>query len=166
MEVDHFDPRQKRYYKQDYANLFLATRYCNGAKGNRWEKQNRRLSGERFLNCCVEMDYGVHILEDPDTHEIVGMTPEGRYHVRNCDLNAPHLVQERAERAQMWALLESKPMMAKGNWSSSGDEYLLKYMEALRTTAEQMIPKIPYLSGEELAKRRALKKELAKLSGL
>ena len=32
MEVDHFDPRQKKDVIQNYKNLLLATRHCKGAK--------------------------------------------------------------------------------------------------------------------------------------
>jgi len=164
MEIDHFDPRKKSYYRQEYSNLFLATRHCNGAKRDRWESNKKRQSGARFLNCCEEADYDVHIFEDPDTHEVVGTTPEGRYHVRNCDLNAPHLVKERTQRTQMWELLESKPMQAKGEWASSNDDQLLKCMGEIKSVVEQMIPKIQYLSGEALEKHRALKKALADLA--
>src|ERR1700690_2436329 len=94
MEVDHFNPHKKDDPIQDYANLFLASRHCNGSKRDRWPSNKDQALGLRFLNCCNEQDYGEHIFEDPDTHELVGVTPEGRYHVRNCDLNAPHLVRE------------------------------------------------------------------------
>lgn len=51
------------------------------------------------------MDYGVHIFENPETHELVGVTPAGRYHIIACDLNADHLVTERRERSLLRALL-------------------------------------------------------------
>jgi hypothetical protein len=157
MEVDHFNPNKKNDWLQDYANLFLATRHCNGAKHNRWPSNKDRQLGARFLNCCKETDYGVHIFEDPDTHEVVGITPEGKYHVRNCDLNAPHLVEERAERANLWRLLEEKPMRVKSDWS------LPVQFQELKVVVEKMIPKITYLFGEHLEKHRALKKALAAL---
>jgi hypothetical protein len=165
MEIDHFDPRLKSYFRQEYSNLFLATRHCNGAKRDRWESNKKRQQGARFLNCCEEADYDVHIFEDPDTHEVVGITPEGKYHVRNCDLNAPHLVQERAQRAQLWDFLEKKPMRAKGNWSSQSEAQLLECISKLKFVAEQMIPQIKYLSGEDLEKHRARKKALAEIAG-
>ena len=103
------------------------------------------------------MDYGIHIFEDPDTHEIVGITPEGKYHVRNCDLNAPHFIEERKERTKLWNLLESQPMRMKSTLSLPFEFQMLKDI------AEKMIPKIPYLSGEALEKQRARKKALALL---
>jgi hypothetical protein len=155
MDVDHFNPHKKPDYIQHYENLFLATRHCNGAKSNRWQSNKNRQRGARFLNCCKEPDYGVHIFEDPDTHEVVGITPEGKYHVRNCDLNAPHFVEERAERAKLWRLIEDQPMRIKNSWS------LPVEAQALKAVAEKMIPKISYLSGEALENHRALKKALA-----
>jgi hypothetical protein len=159
MEVDHFNPHKKKDSIQQYTNLFLATRHCNGAKRDRWPTNTERQQGARFLNCCDETDYDEHILEDPDTHEVVGVTPEGKYHVRNCDLNAPHLVEERAERARLWRLLEAQPMYLKTvGWA------LPEQAQALKDIAEKMIPRIRCLSGAALEKRRALKLALAAIA--
>jgi len=158
MEVDHFNPRRKRDTIQRYSNLFLATRHCNGAKRDRWPSGRERQLGARFLNCCEETDYGVHIFEDPDTHEVVGVTPAGRYHVRNCDLNARHLVEERAERARLRTILDAKPIRIKRGWS------LPEEARALRSVVERMIPPIDYLSGEALEQHRARRKALAALA--
>jgi hypothetical protein len=158
MEVDHFNPNKKDETIQQYANLFPATRHCNGAKRDRWPTNKDRKAGARFLNCCEEADYGVHIFEDPDNHELVGVTPEGRYHVRNCDLNAPHLVAERAERAKIRWLLEARPVFIAKGWSIP-DQVVM-----LRAVLERMILPIPYLFGEALEKQRARKKALALLT--
>ena len=154
MEVDHFNPKKKSHSIQEYTNLFLATRHCNSAKRNCWPTSKERNLGARFLNCCEEPDYGVHILEDPDTHEVVGLTKMGRYHVRNCDLNAPHLVAERAERAKLWRLLEIPATI---------EQYgpTVEKIRAIREIAEGMIPQIPYLSGEALQKHRRQKEAVA-----
>ena len=117
MDIDHFNPRKKMDPIQQYGNLFLATRHCNGAKRDRWPTGQDRQAGIRFINCCEEMDYGVHIFEDPDTHEVVGVTPAGKYHVRNCDLNAPHLLEERTERARLRRLIQDQPIHVKKAWS-------------------------------------------------
>jgi hypothetical protein len=159
MEIDHFNPNKKRNLIQQYENLFLATRHCNGAKRDRWPSNKERQLGVRFLNCCEETDYGVHIFEDPQTHELVGITPAGRYHVRNCDLNAPHLVEERAERAKLWRLLEGIPVRIKQQGWSLPTEAL-----ALNDVADKMIPRIPYLSGKALEKHHARKKALAAIA--
>lgn len=157
MEVDHFNPRKKKDSIQQYENLFLATRHCNGSKRDRWPTNKDRQLGIRFLNCCKEVDYGVHIFEDPDSHEVVGVTPAGKYHVRNCDLNAPHLIAERAERAELRHILESRPVTIKGEWAYPVPAQDLKKM------LEKMIPTIAYLSGEALEKHRARKKWLAEI---
>jgi hypothetical protein len=155
MEVDHFNPNKKADLIQYYNNLFLASSHCNRAKRDRWPTNKDRKLGIRFLNCCKEADYGTHIFEDPDTHEVVGVTSEGKYHVRNCDLNAPHLVQERAERADLWRVLNAQPMRLKQGWA------LPEETKLLRGAVERMIPRIPSLSGKHLAKQRAIKKALA-----
>jgi len=157
MEVDHFDPRKKRDAVQDYNNLFPATRHCNGAKRNSWPNAKDQRRGIRFLNCCDETDYGVHIFEDPDTHELVGITPEGRYHVRCCDLNAKHLIEERSERHKLWELLRTQPVKIKSGWS------LPLPAQAMKQVVERMIPIIPWLSGKDLAQRRVLRKAMAAL---
>ena len=106
LEVDHFDPRKKDRPAQSYDNLFPATRYCNGAKSDLWPTNSQRAKGVRFLNCCEEQDYGAVIFEDPNSHELMGTTPAARYHIVTCDLNAPHLVDERRRRSQYRDLLE------------------------------------------------------------
>lgn len=163
MEVDHFNPRRKRDTYQKYDNLYLATRHCNGAKRDRWESNKDRKRGARFLNCCEEADYGVHILEDPETHEVVGVTPEGIYHVRNCDLNAPHLIQERKQRTQLLSLLENTPLDIRrdGDGTQANTEAVLKIYAALTTVVGEMIPKIKYLSGAALQAHVSRKRRLA-----
>jgi hypothetical protein len=158
MEIDHFNPKKKRDFVQDYSNLFLSTRHCNGAKWDQWPQASEQKLGIRFLNCCQETDYGVHIFEDPDSHELVGVTPQGRFHVRACDLNAPHLVAERAERADLLQILNQKAVRLKRGWALPA-EFL-----ALTTIAQKMIPPIPYLTGRELEKHRARKAALATIA--
>jgi len=105
MEVDHFNPTLPGRLGNKYSNLFLSTRHCNLKKHAYWPTPADQKKGIRFLNCCEEMDYGVHIFENPETHELVGVTPAGRYHIIACDLNADHLVTERRERSLLRALL-------------------------------------------------------------
>lgn len=156
MEVDHFNPRKKSEYLQYYENLFLSTRHCNGAKKKSWPKFNERKVGMRFLNCCVERDYGLHIFEDPDTHELVGVTPAGIYHVRNCHLNAKHLVEERASRTHLLNTLNNRPVTLKKGWD-------LVAVAALRNQLEKMIPPIDFLSGKPLEEQRRKRAALAQL---
>jgi hypothetical protein len=159
MEVDHFNPNRKRDFIQEYKNLFLSTRHCNGSKRDRWPTNKERKNRIRFLNCCEEPDYGVHIFEDPDDHELVGTTPEGRYHVRNCDLNAPHLIEERAERARILRLLNDRPVSLKDRqgWTWPVE------VRTLEDIVAKMIPPIPYLEGAALEERRARKTALAEI---
>ncbi len=105
MEVDHFNPTLKNAARHRYENLLPATRHCNGSKGQAWPSKEARKQRVRFLNPCVEADYGVQIFEDPNTHELVGTSPAARFHIRVLALNAPFLVNERKERAQLRNLL-------------------------------------------------------------
>jgi hypothetical protein len=129
------------------------------------ESNKNRKRGARFLNYCEETDYDTHILEDPETHEVVGVTREGIYHVRNCDLNAPHLLQERKQRAQLWGLIEIAPVLIRntdGGTTANG-EAAMELAKALRKVASEMIPKIKYLSGTALQAYLSRKQQLANL---
>jgi len=142
MEIDHFNPTLTGVARNDYKNLFLATRHCNNAKRDKWPDRSLRRKGVRLLNPCEEQDYGPHILEHPETHRLVGLTPAGRYHISICDLNASHLVTERKERADCWRLLEKTPITLKSEGRACLDEVL----KSLKEQVEKMIPKIDYLS--------------------
>jgi len=99
MNIDHFDPRRKSDFLQRYDNLFWASRECNGRKHKHWPTDEQQLLGIRFLDCTKELDYGVHIFEDPRSNEVWGATPAGRYHVRILNLNASVFVRLRKLRA-------------------------------------------------------------------
>jgi hypothetical protein len=140
MEVDHFDPRRKRDLWQCYENLFLATRHCNGHKSDRWPTRRQVRLGLRFLNCCLEADYGWQIFEDPNTHELIGSTPAARWHIRMCDLNGEHFVAERRQRAKLWDLLRHRlaVLQPQADYAVVG-----RLLQALRVEVEKMIPEIP-----------------------
>src|SRR5260370_9241981 len=108
MEVDHFNPFLRGNRRHRYTNLFFSTRHCNNAKRRHWPTASQLSKDIRYLNCCEELDYGVHIFEDPETNRLVGATPAGRYHIRMCDLNAPHFVRERSERPALRELLTTR----------------------------------------------------------
>jgi hypothetical protein len=141
MEVDHFNPTLRGPARNDYSNLFLATRHCNGSKHDTWPDDHFRKLGARFLNPTKEQDYGFHIFEDPTTHYLIGTTPAGKYQIRCCDLNAPHLVLERAERAHLRRLLNDYPITSKIQIPTQGQ--LLDASSLLRVILSNMIPQIP-----------------------
>ena len=141
MEIDHFDPRKKEDFIQQYQNLFLATRHCNGAKSKFWPSAAEQTLGLRYLNPCREQDYGVHIFEDPKTHLLVGITPAGKYHIRMCDLNADHFVAERRDRSEIWEMLRSAVTVKRNQMPQVAAELA----EALRKQAGQMIQEFPHL---------------------
>jgi len=138
LEVEHFDPRLKKKLFQDYGNLLLASRHCNGAKREVWPKRRDQDAGLRFLNPCVEADYGVQIFEDPDTHEIYGTTPAARWHIRMLDLNAKHLIFERMERTRRLARIKDQLIAIKG-CVGTASKLAGEYRELLDT----YIPEIP-----------------------
>ena len=113
LDVDHFDPRLKARYLQSYSNLFPASRHCNGKKQNAWPTKEMENAGIRFLDCTKEHDYGVHILEDPVTHRVFGVTPAGRYHVRVLDLNAGVFIKHRKMRADLHVFMTATPMVIR-----------------------------------------------------
>jgi len=135
MEVDHFDPREKKKVNQRYGNLFLASRHSNLSKTDTWPTRAEQADGLRFLNPCKEQYYGAVIFENPRTHVLVGLTPAARWQIRIIDLNAAHLVEERRRRAELRHLLNRGPITA----GFYADEFILKIVELLKL----MIPEIP-----------------------
>jgi hypothetical protein len=145
MEVDHFNPILTGSNRNRYENLFLATRHCNGAKSDTWPTKVARKRGIRFLNPCLEPDYGVHIFEHPVSHRLIGVTPAGDFHITVCDLNAAQFVTERRERAQIHDLLSNTFVKAS---ATPPDANVLNHIQLLREQLEKMIPLIPYLPKE------------------
>ena len=137
MHIDLFDPRLKKHYQQPYWNLYLATAGCNIAKRDNWPTPAEVAAGARFLDPCKEKDYGVHRFENPITHEVVGVTPAGRYQILICDLNASHLIIERAERAALRRILFG-PAKIKTTSFAAAKEAIV----ALRQQYERKIPPV------------------------
>lgn len=115
MEIDHFNPKLKGRARHSYKNLLLACRICNSSKSDIWPTADQRRRDIRFINPCGEMDYGVHIFEDPETHELVGETPAGKFQIDICDLNNETFIHERKARSLLLASLKS-PLKFKGSW--------------------------------------------------
>ncbi len=142
MEVDHFDPKTKTKSKQDYFDYVLATAHCNGKKSNYPLVRNTRKkirSAVDLINPCEEKDYGYHIFEDPNSCRIWGATERGINHIRQLDLNAPHFIEERSQRAYDWSLIENpSPIRAT---PKEPLEKIADIIGALRRHADQSIPK-------------------------
>jgi len=137
MEVDHHDPTLRDFDRSKYENLFLSTRHCNNKKRACWPTRSEQKRGIRFLNCCKEQDYGVHIFEDHSTGQLVGVTPAGRYHIRMCDLNAPHFVRERRERTKLVTLLSKTFAVIKSK------THTYELLSQIIPLVKDMIPAIP-----------------------
>ena len=142
MEVDHFNPTLPNRLRNRYSNLFLSTRHCNLKKRAYWPSPADQKRGIRFLNCCEELDYGVHIFENSETHELVGVTAAGRYHIIACDLNADHLVTERRERSLLRDLLTRTVVIVRPNTDLGS---LRANLKLLASIVDRMIPPIPSL---------------------
>lgn len=142
MEVDHFNPRLKKTPKQNYNNLFLATRTCNGTKGEFWPSQSDRRQGIRLLNPCKETEFPEHIVEDPKTGKLKGLTPAGKMHIRVMGLNDPMLIQHRQKRRQFRELLKKSDgfiiLKADANLASCGAA-----LTALTEHIDKMIMDLP-----------------------
>ncbi len=165
MEVDHFNPKLTGADRNNYKNLFLATRHCNGSKSDIWPTKNERKKGLFLINPSKQMDYGVNIFEHPVTHRLIGVTHAGDFHITACDLNAPHFIDERRQRSRIHELLEERPVGIKESFiqleqigkppGSTVESPLLKgmgllkaYADSLREQLSLMIPMIPYLAKE------------------
>ena len=142
MEVDHHNPTLTGAKRHQYGNLFLASRHCNLRKGHWWPTREEAQRGERFLNPCAEMDYSVHIFEDPNTHELVAATPAGHWHIKALDLNHVNFVEKRKDRAAVLAALKpmQKPAVLNRQQSFAMAHQLLVQ---LFRVAETSIPPIP-----------------------
>lgn len=145
LEIDHHNPLLKGNARNNYENLFLATRHCNGKKGQRWPSADLLAQEIRFLNPCIELDYGHHIFEDPETFDLWGNTRAGKYHIAMLDLNHPTLVSERRQRAKY-----RKDILAAGIFSLTGSATAAKEaLKDLRFEVEEMIPSWPQKSRPE-----------------
>ena len=135
MEIDHFDPTLEGAARNRYSNLMLATAHCNNFKRKTWPHKALQDKGFRFLNPTVEQDYGVHLFENPETHELETTTPEGRYHIDMLDLNNNAFVRERKARADFRKLRKMLPTLG-GNPSQLSE--MMRMLSAVRF----MIPPI------------------------
>jgi hypothetical protein len=161
MEIDHFDPRKKLDRYQNYENLFLASRHCNGAKRDIWPTDDELMLRIRFLNCCEEWDYGDHILEYPNTGFLYGVTRAGRFHIRVCHLNAEHLVKWRLERTKkrqevhklrsllrrLMSILMSRSPSPEGRLIEQSRIAVEKELAARNRELTALIPRIPQVGG-------------------
>lgn len=139
MDVDHFDPTLRGQRRNAYSNLMLATHHCNMMKSATWTKPVAASAGSvRLINPCEEADYGVHLFEDPGTHEVVGWTARGRLQIDTMDLNHPAYVRERKERSDYYLAKRSLPAYIKGSY-----EDLMTALSLADATYSRCIPEIP-----------------------
>ena len=110
-------------------------------KGSNWPSPEDQARGIRFLDCCKERDYGEHIFEDPDTHEVFGVTSAGKYHVTILDLNAADLVLERKMRSEMIEALGATQATLR---PGQNFEELRHVLALMQEDLKFKIPEIPF----------------------
>jgi HNH endonuclease len=137
MEIDHFDPHLKGMARDAYSNLMLATRHCNNMKNDDAPFAHTLGSGTRLLNPTKEADYGHHIFEDPKTHELVGTTAVGKYHIDILDLNHETFVWERRKRALYLTICGGSPITVLGSFD--------RLQQSLKLLHDQFALLIPYI---------------------
>lgn len=142
MEVDHHNPTITGNKKHNYANLFPATRHCNGKKSDVWPTKAEQRKGLRFLNPRKEGDYGCQIFEN-EKGELVGVTPAARYHIEKLDLNAPHLTLRRNLRTEFNSKLRNYYIRVEQGSDFAEVEYLIKSIGKWLRIAIPFIPPPP-----------------------
>lgn len=131
MEVDHFNPHLQGAEKHHYSNLYPACRHVNKKKA-KFPYPRDVQAGRRLLDPCKETDYGAHIFENANTHELVAISPEGRVQIDVLDLNESTFVWYRQRRTELLSAL-SDPSV------SQVPESLKNYLDA---DVEMVIPEI------------------------
>jgi hypothetical protein len=151
MQVDHFDPREKKNAIQRYSNLFLADSRCNLSKSDTWPNEDEKRQGLRFLDCCAEQDYDECIFEHPETHELVGTTPAARYHIDTIDLNSPELIEQRQKRSEYLLTISDITQVAKKFSPPDVQAVVNKVLADLKPHLKEYIPFIKAPPSQETA---------------
>ena len=142
-EIDHFHATRKKDIVQDYCNLFPEHPICNRPKSNKPIKRELR-EGKRFLNPCREWDYNEHIRENSKTHELIGKTKAGIYHIEHLDLNHPYFVEQRKDRANLLKIYRQIPARLKPE--ETDFEALSELLSLLKHQVSVAIPEIEIAS--------------------
>lgn len=146
MEVDHFKPKKKFPKKANsYSNLMLASRHCNGKKGDAWPTREMKKLGFEFINPCKELDYGNHIFEEIETGKLVGATNKGWYQIDKCMLNAPHLIRQRRDRTKLLKLIRSSVPVCipEDKTIQEAERQLKEFRDRISDIEKKYIPYIP-----------------------
>ena len=142
MEVDHHNPTFSGKIRNNYNNLFPATRHCNGKKSNTWPPKALRAKGIRFLNPCKEGDYGYQIFEN-EGGELIGVTPAAKYHIVMLDLNDDHLVRRRRERTMLEKLIKETGIIMNAHASVDAISHHISEVKKMLSYSIPPIPSIP-----------------------
>lgn len=137
LDLEHFNPTLTGKARNRYSNLMVGAHLTNMVKTDIWPTRMQRRKGIRFLNPCKEQDYGIHLFEDPVTHQIVSSTPAGRFHIVACNLNDESYVWERMTRANLRAQIPQPRILAMP------PEEISHLASEVSRLVEVMIPHIP-----------------------
>ena len=124
----------------------LASRHCNGAKGDEWPSKKMKKQGFEFIDPCKEQDYGKHIFEDISSGKLVAVSPKGLYQIEKCDLNADHLVKQRLQRTKLRKLLEKGKSIftiPENQPILESNKFLGEMKESIENIKSNCIPYIP-----------------------
>jgi len=142
MEVDHHNPTLKGKKLHAYANLYPAYSVCNNAKSGVWPSKREIALRLRFLDPCKEQDYGNHIFEIAATNELVAVTPEGVFHIENCDLNNRWFKNKRRERDEDEEFLKHRNILPKFGADPALSD-LLNLLQPITARMKWRLPPIP-----------------------
>jgi hypothetical protein len=143
LHVEHFNPNLKKEEIQAYENLFPVSHTCNTVKGKKWPSDEELRAGLRFLNCCEEIDYGEHIVENATSHELVPTSPAASFHLRWCGLKGgktgEYFRTQRQERTKLWQILETYGVTPENADFVQVPDALV---QAMINVAQELIPPI------------------------
>ena len=84
--------------------------------------------------------WGAYFRGTPELIEFGESHPAGRYHVRMCDLNAPHFIRERKDRSDLRRVLTSSPAIIRDLGKGL---QLSNLLNLLNSIVDRFIPPIP-----------------------
>ena len=141
-EIDHHFPQSKGGPRSLYHNLFLSCPRCNRNKGDEWPEKAARDAGIRYLNPCIETDYGEQIFEN-DAGELVPVTRAAEYHIEMLSLNRRDLLRSRKKRKDLAKELIRLRTSGPIRMNLQNISRLTEALDLIKSGLENRIPAIP-----------------------
>lgn len=150
--IDHLKPVSKHGPVNEYDNLYWACMGCNRHKGASWPDATMSALGYRFVDPCIEQDYGAHFYEDVDG-TLHPLTRPGTYHLDKLNLNRRSRKKRRRERSEFLAALQVAIELAakKRNEAAAKDEIagLEFIVRCMQDKATNLMPARIVVIGDE-----------------